>query len=87
MDAGTYVRVQSIFFEVSVVFSYKVTHFMIAFLGNFVNLFIQAHLRDTDSCWSGYSSGSCYFIPALYLFFFQGRSPPRVEFTFLLFKQ
>ena len=33
-------------------------HFMISFLGNFVSLLIQAHWGDTDSCWSGYSSGS-----------------------------
>ena len=34
------------------------SNFVISFLGILVNLLIQAHWGDTDSCWSGYPSGT-----------------------------
>ena len=91
MDAGTYVRVRSIFFGVSVVFAYWSTHYALGgvagllvprkkkeaqekayaeFIGGgtyrrvrsfFFTTFLVFSVpfrEDTDSCWSGYSSGS-----------------------------
>ena len=46
--------------------------------------------EDTDSCWSGYSSGFFFFKfqePFAYFYFFQERRPPRVEFYFTFLQQ
>ena len=58
-------------------------HFMFSFLGNFVSMLIQVRWGDTDPCWNIL----IYMSPLLIFYFFQGRSPPRVEFAFPVFKQ
>ena len=90
----TCVRVQSIFFEVSVVFSYRVTHFMISFLGNFVNLLIQAYWEEEREEgyrlpleWVFFRLILIHTSPSLILISSRREVHPRVEFKFLLFKQ
>ena len=67
----------------------SVFHFATNLDSRITNEHIQVHWKDTDSCWSGYSSGIFIFARALCLFFyfFEGRRPPRVEFYFTFLQQ
>ena len=53
---------------------------MIHFLDNFRRLIIQAH-------WEILQAHFNFNEPFAYFYFFQGGSPPRVEFALLCFKQ